>query len=324
MPSSEKRRILIRRTPSGIELETESDAEQFDSAYSDIEELWAQLTRLELEFRPVRTLIEIERECQPYWTEKDSRNVLSNDVRTASYRVGLSVLNGRNEGKPIGLIAGETKLTPQLVRYHLTEATFSSEWYEQDEERKWRLTNKGIDRIINEILPYLKGRHGNMLCKVLTWLDKKLFQDNLDDWLSGKKKGKVEQTDFFEFAIGLLLSTIGFSVYQVGMYNERFDLVAYSDDEAIILLCECTGGAVRKKSSSLNLALEELEAAVPDARIEGVVFTTSKISSTDRKDLRTDNVRVFDSTQIKELAKLAETDRNPELLFDIIRKKEKV
>ncbi len=322
MTDSDKQTFLIRKKSAGLEIETRVDEKNLDNAYLKLEELWAHFSQLDEELEPKRKIRDLVKECQKYWVRKDGKRYLAKDVASVSHRVGLSVLDGGNKGKSLKAIADETGLSSPLARYHLTDAKGASGWCLQDEKRHWKLTPEGLEHVTNIVIPYLQGRHGNELHMILKWMNNRIYKGQFDSWILGKVQGKVDKTNFLEYAVGLLLSALGFLVYQVGMYNDRFDIVACPPDGSIMLVCDCTTGSVRKKSSGLSIVVEELRTEFPEMHVEGVVFTTERISKTDRKDLLSDKIGIVDATQIKELLKLAKSDRNPELLFDVMRKKE--
>lgn len=313
--------FLIRRTETGYEIESRVDESNLENAFEKLEGIRAQLARLDNELAPKRRMLSLAAECEEYWISDESGNRLESAI-PAAYRVTLSILDGGNNGKNIGKIVDETQLSHSHVLYHLTRASGASDLYSQDRDRIWTLSAAGVQRLQRNILPYLQGRHGNELSRIVKWLDKRVFGNQLDEWLLKKKQGKVNKTNVLEYSIGILLSTLGFLVYQVGMYYDHFDIVAFTEDGPRVLLCDCTAGTVRKKASSLGMTVEEFRVEFPEIPAEGVVFTTEKIGRTDRIDLLKDGVRIVDIAQIKELVKISKTTRNPELLFDVIQRKE--
>jgi hypothetical protein len=105
------------------------------------------------------------------------------------------------------------------------------------------------------------------------------------------------------------------------MYNDHFDMIAYSSTLPTVFLCDCTTGGVRKKSSTLGNVVDELKNVLQDIEVLGVVFTTEKVKSTDRKDMLADNISIVDEDQIESLRKLAEMASSPEFLIDVIQMK---
>ncbi len=314
--------FLIRRTETGYEIESQIDESDLEKTFVKMEEIRTQLTRLDRELAPNRRIVSLSVECEEYWIRSKNGGNKLDSTLPASYRVALSILDGGNNGKRIGEIVDETQLSSSHVLYHLKYASEASDWYSQDKIGGWILSGSGIERFQRIVLPYLQVRHENDLNRILKWMDRRIFGSQLDEWLLKKKLGKVDKTDVFEYSVGLLLSTLGFLVFQVGMYNDHFDIVAYAEDGARILLCDCTRGTVRKKASSLGISVEDFKRELPDISVEGVVFTTERILKTDRKDLLRDGIRIVDITQIKDLYKISITNRNPELLFDVLQKKE--
>lgn len=314
--------FLIRRTETGYEIESRIDESELEKVFVKMEKIRTQLTRLDNELAPNRRMLSLSAECEKYWTQRNNGNNKIDPDLPASYRVALSILDGGNSGKRIGEIVDETQLSSSHVFYHLKRAPEASDWYSQDKNGCWILSGSGIERFQRIVLPYLQGKHENDLNRIVKWIDKRIFGNQLDEWLLRKKLGKVSKTDVLEYSVGILLSTLGFLVYQVGMYNDHFDIVAYTEDGARVLLCDCTRGTVRKKASSLGRSVEDFKREFPNISVEGVVFTTERILKTDRKDLLKDGIRIVDITQIKELYKISITNRNPELLFDVLQKKE--
>jgi DNA-binding transcriptional ArsR family regulator len=314
--------FLIRRTETGYEIESQVDETKLEDAVTKIEDIRMQIIRLDHDLAPKRKVLELSAECENHWIKQNDGVRKLNPTIPASYRVALSMVDGGNIGKRIAELVDETQLSHPHVQYHLTRASGSSEWYSQDVYKIWTLTDAGIERIRRTILPYLQGRHDNEMSRILKWIDKRILANQLEEWLLKKKTGKVDKTDVLEYSVGLLLSTLGFLVYQVGMYNDHFDIVAYAEDGARVLLCDCTRGTVRKKASTLGNSVEDFRKEFPKLSAEGIVFTTERISKTDRKDLLKDGIRIADISQIKDLYKISMTNRNPELLFDAIQNKE--
>jgi hypothetical protein len=314
--------LLIRRTETGYEIESQVDETKLQEAVIKIENIRMQITKLDHDLAPKRKVLGLSAECEDYWIKQNEGVRKLDPTIPASYRVALSIVDGGNSGKRIADLVDVTQLSHPHVQYHLTRASGASEWYSQDEDKIWTLTDAGLERLRQTILPYLQGRHDNEMSRIVKWIDKRILGNQLEEWILKKKPGKVDKTDVLEYSVGLLLTTLGFLVFQVGMYNDHFDIVAYAEDGARVLLCDCTRGTVRKKASTLGISVEDFKKEFPDLSVEGVVFTTERILKTDRKDLLKDGIRIADISQIKDLYKISMTNRNPELLFDALQKKE--
>jgi len=311
--------FVTRSTERGYEIESRFEESQLESVFEKMENIRAMLTRLDREYAAQREIMRLSTECEKYWVNEGQNRYLDSSI-PAAYRVALSVLDGGNNGKEIRDIAREVQLHRRSVFHYLQEARGASDWYSEEENRTWVLTEAGIERIRKHIIPKLEERPGNELSKVLEWLDSRIFGNHFEEWLT-KQSDKTERTDSFEYAVGILLSTLGFIVYQVGMYGDRFDIVAFDEGSSRVILCECTRGGVRKKASTLGSAVNDFRSEISEVSADGVVFTMQRVSKTDRVDLQKDEVKVVDITQIKELLKLSRTHRNPELLFHVIQKK---
>jgi len=315
----EASKYVLRRRLQQTEIETETDESGFDIAYMKLEQLCRKASAMERQLEPARKLNELIQETKIYWVTDEKARHVRNDVAPVSYRIALSILDGGDAGKNLTTIAQEAGLGTPHVLYYLRKATDAVLFYSQESEtRTWRLTPEGAGWVRNVVLPDLQGKHGNTLFRTLKWVDQRLFDGSLLEWMLGQKSAKVNAQDTFEYSISLLLSSMGFSVLPVGMFSDHFDMIAHSSNLPTVLLCECTTGTVRKKASTLGSAVDDFIKALPDIDVLGVVFTTERVKSTDRKDMSTDRISIVDRDQIESLLKLAETAGKPEFLIDVI------
>jgi len=315
-----KLKYVLRRRLQETEVETETDEPGFELAYTKLEELYRKASAMEEKLEPARKLYELVKETKIYWVTDEKSKRIRDEITQASYRVALSVLDSGNKGKGLSTIAEDTGLPTQLVFYYLKQSRNAPIYYSQDSNKSWSLTPKGVSWIRDQVLPSLQGQHGNPLSKILQWIDQRVFKSVLEKWTLGELAGKAGAQDNLEYSVGLLLASIGFSVFQVGMFNDHFDMIAYSSDLGVAFLCDCTVGSVRKKASSLGGVVDDFVKALPDISALGVVVTTERVKSTDRKDMSNDRISIVDRDQIRQLMKLATVAGNPESLVDVIQR----
>lgn len=104
----------------------------------------------------------------------------------------------------------------------------------------------------------------------------------------------------------------------VGMFGRSFDLITYFSESMSILICECTPGKARKKSSTLKKELHEVSSEMKNPQLRGVVFTPQIISKTDRKGLADDEITVIDGDDLLNLYEYTGRDSKPGLLEDLL------
>jgi len=246
---------------------------------------------------------------------------LDNDQSTKAetvsdyHKVILSLMRNFDRSMGSSSIANDWKINTGRVSRVFTASRKSYEKYqghfEKNKDLGYRFTEKGLEYAIEFSL--IEHR-GNDLSRILEWLDGELFNFELKNWLDGKVQLKISGQDTFEYSIHLLLGLLDFSTFNVGMYGRSFDLIAYSADFPWILICECTGGSVRKKSSTLKNEIDEISKLVKHTEVIGIVFTPKKVSKTDKKDLSDDRLFVIDRPQIQSLFNLGKQSSSPDHL----------
>jgi hypothetical protein len=142
-------RIRLSKTVNDILIEVWiSNEEEFREGYSLLNKLCSRAMReskMDTAFQRVSHL----------WTMKNEKWQLSDIVIDKSHRVSLSVLKAGWLGISEVDVIDETGMARSTVRDQLTGATKSVSEYYESQNGKYRLTDKGLDWILETVIPQL-------------------------------------------------------------------------------------------------------------------------------------------------------------------------
>lgn len=148
--NSDNRKIRLSTTVSGITIEVFiENPDDFSQGYAVLKDLSQRI--------PVEEARYFTRNL---WETDGEKKWLSDAVSETSHRIALSLLDTWPEPKGMSEIASDTNLSTGGVHHILHgRRGKASDWF-YARESEWGLTERGIERILTEILPNIKETVG--------------------------------------------------------------------------------------------------------------------------------------------------------------------